>query len=218
MVSMAPFRDRIDAGRQLADALRGHVGDSPVVLGIPRGGVVVAAEIARELGGELGVVVARKMGAPMHPELAIGATTAAGGTYIEEDVVRMLSIGQRYISEEAERQAHEARRREEAFDGHLRPSPRGREVIVVDDGIATGATAIAALRSLRSEGASRVLLAVPVAPPEAIERMRGEADEIISLIVEPDFGAVGRFYIDFRPTSDEQVIDLLEASHRPHHN
>ena len=206
---MALFRDRRDAGRELARLL-GKLGIArPVVLGIPRGGVPIGAEIVRELGGELGVAVARKLGAPMQPELAIGAVTADGVAYINERIAAETGADDRYIDAEKARQAAEARRREEAFGGHRRPNVAGRDVVIADDGIATGATAIAALRSMRAAGAARVILAVPVGPPHTIEALRSEADEVACAHEQADFFAIGQFYDDFRPTEDEEVIDLL---------
>jgi predicted phosphoribosyltransferase/alpha-beta hydrolase superfamily lysophospholipase len=204
------FHDRTDAGRQLAGVLKEKGFKKPVVLGIPRGGVPVAAEVARGLDGELAVVVARKLGAPDNPELAIGATTATGASYINTAVAVAAGAGQRYIEAERARQVAEAYRREQLFDGHRRPPVAGRTVIVVDDGVATGATAIAAVRSLKAERAERVVLAVPVGPTEMLELLRGEADEVVCLLDDPDFWAVGYYYEDFSQVSDEDVLMILE--------
>ncbi len=213
---MVLFRDRVDAGKQLAKALQGRGIERPLVLAIPRGGVPVAAEVAEVLGGELGVVVARKLGAPGQPELAIGAITSDGVCYLNERLVDETGARGRYLAEEQGRQAAEARRREEAFDGQMRPPAKGRDVIVVDDGIATGATAIAAVRSMKGAGARRVILAVPVGPPETIEKMRSEADEVVCVAVERDFWAIGQFYADFRPVEDDQVrAALAKAAKQP---
>lgn len=205
------FKDRLEAGRQLAAALKSRRYQRPVVLGIPRGGVPVAAEVARALDAEIGVIVARKLGAPGNPELAIGATTATGASYINHSIASMVGAGERYIALEKDRQVLEAKRREELFDGHRRPSLKGRIVIVVDDGIATGATAIAAVRSVKAEGAERVILAVPVGSPETIRFMEKEADEVICLSAEPDFWGVGQFYDDFSPVEDWEVKGTLDA-------
>src|SRR5690606_6808559 len=205
------YRDRKDAGVQLAAALKKRGYENPVVLGIPRGGVAVAAEVARALKGELGVVVARKLGAPWNPELAIGATTANGATYINEAVAAQVGAGQRYIEAETRRQIEEAKRREELFNGSRRPNVAGRTVIVVDDGLATGATAIAAVRSMKAEGAERVVLAIPVAPPETVQRLRQEADEVVCLDEDPAFFAVGQFYMEFRPVEDDEVRRILDS-------
>ncbi len=202
---MTLFRDREDAGRRLAQALRPLMLDHPLVLGIPRGGVTVAAAVARELDGDLGVVVARKLRAPQQPELAIGAITADGVAWINEPVARVAGASEQYLQQEKEFQAGEARRREEAFDGHRRPPAAGRTVVIVDDGLATGATALAAIRAMKAAGARRVILAVPVAPPESFERMSHEADQVVCPFVEEDFYAIGQFYIDFHPVEDAEV-------------
>ena len=208
---MREFRDREDAGDQLAAVLRRRGFIAPVVLGIPRGGVPVAASVARALGGSLGVVVARKLGAPHQPELAIGAVTADGVTWINESLARETGAGPEYISRETEAQVREARRREDAFDGHRRPAVSGRPVILVDDGVATGATALAAARSLRAAGARPLIIAVPVAPPATIALLEQEADEVVVLLVEEDFWAIGQFYGDFSPVEDSRVRELLDS-------
>jgi predicted phosphoribosyltransferase/alpha-beta hydrolase superfamily lysophospholipase len=209
------FHDRSDAGKRLAGLLKEQGFENPVVLGIPRGGVPVAAEVAKALAGELAVVVARKLGAPGNPELAIGATTETGASYINMAVAVAAGAGQRYIEAEKTRQIAEAHRREQLFDGHRRPPVAGRTVIIVDDGIATGATAIAAVRSIKAEGAEHVVLAVPVGPTEMLELLRGEADEVVCLLDDPDFWAVGYYYEDFSQVSDEDVLRTLEKFSAP---
>ena len=171
----------------------------------------MALEVARELGAELGVVVARKLGAPYQPELAVGAVTADGALWVNQPLATEVGADAKYLAEEQGRQVAEACRREEEFDGSRRPDVQGRTVIVVDDGIATGATAIAALRSMRNRGAARVILAVPVAPPDTVQAMRAEADEVICVAPEPDFYAVGQFYVDFRPVPDVEVRAILDG-------
>ncbi|HLF70775.1 MAG TPA: alpha/beta fold hydrolase [Dehalococcoidia bacterium] len=209
---MRRFEDRNEAGRMLAADLAKRSYERPVVLGIPRGGVPVAIEVARVLGGELGVVVARKLGAPGYAELAIGATTASGASYVNSEIAEEVGATDEYIAAETTRQVLEAQRREQLFDGRRRPNLKGRVVLVVDDGIATGATAIAAVRAVKAEGASKVVLAVPVGPPQTIERLRAEADEVVCLNEDENFGAVGEFYVDFAPVSDDEVVSLLESA------
>jgi len=209
------FRDRKDAGEQLAAVLKQKGYVDAVVLGIPRGGLPVATEVARAVGGILAVVVARKLGAPGNPELAIGATTASGITYINEGVARAVGASQAYIDAEKLRQVLEAQRREELFDGHRRPGLKDRTVIVVDDGVATGATAIAAIRATKAEGAKRVVIAVPVGPPEMIDLLGKEADEVVCLESDPGFWAVGQYYDNFDQVSDDDVRALLDAYAAP---
>jgi len=205
------FRDRVDAGQKLAAVLKQKNYANPIVLGIPRGGVPVAAEIARALDSPLSVVVARKLGAPGNPELAIGATTATGVAYVNTAVVIAVGADQPYIDAEKERQVKEARRREELFDARRRATVKERTVIVVDDGVATGATAIAAVRAMKAEGASKVVLAVPVGPPEMIDLLSREADEVVCLDADPGFWAVGQYYDDFSQVSDDDVRALLDT-------
>jgi len=208
------FRNRVHAGEVLAGAVREHRFPEPlVILGIPRGGVAVAAEMARRLGAPLGVIVARKLRAPHQPELAIGAVTASGATYVDQSIVSEAGADERYLAREKELQVGEARRREEAFDGVHRPALEGATVVVVDDGIATGSTAIAALRSVRGAGAARVVLAVPVAHPRAIGLLRNEADDIVCPLVDPGLYAVGQYYLDFRQVEDDEVVRLLRSAH-----
>ena len=211
---MVLFRNRQEAGERLAAVLREKEWERPVVLGIPRGGVPVAAVVARALDGELGVVVARKLRAPWQPELAIGAITADGVSYVNHRLAREVGADERYLEEEQARQTEEARRREEEFNSHRRPAVAGRDVIIIDDGIATGATAIAAIRSMKAAGARRVVLAVPVGPPETIHALKAEADDVVCVAVESDFFAIGQFYVDFRATEDAEVKAVLESSRR----
>ncbi|MCC7364417.1 MAG: phosphoribosyltransferase [Dehalococcoidia bacterium] len=206
---MRLFRDRDDAGRQLAEVVaRRHLPD-PVVLGVPRGGVPVAAHVARRLGAPLGVVTARKLRAPGSPELAVGAVTAAGVPWVNDEVAQATGATAAYIEREAELQAAEAARRESAFNGVHRPDIRGKSVIVVDDGIATGATVLAAARSLKASGAGRVVIAAPVAPPDTIEELAAEADEVICPFAIEEFYAIGQFYEDFTQVGDGEVARVL---------
>lgn len=207
---MSRYKNREDAGRKLGEALADKGYANAVVLGIPRGGVPVAAVVAQAIRGQLGVVVARKLRAPAQPELAIGAVTADGATWINTPVARDTGADQRYLDREIATQVAEAKHREEAFDGHRQPRVEGRVVIIVDDGIATGATAIAAARSMRNSGAKEVVLAVPVAPPDTVAALQGEFDAIVCPRIERDFWAIGQFYDDFRQVGDDQVKATLE--------
>ena len=205
------FADRQDAGERLAQALR-HLEANALVLAIPRGGVIVGEVVARELNVPLDVVVPRKVGAPGNPELAIGAV-APGIRVLDPRMVRALGVSERYLEHEIATQEAEIERRQQAYRGGRPPQPvPGHVAVVVDDGVATGSTAVAALRWARAEGADRVVLAVPVAPPQTIERLRAEADEVVALETPQPFLAVGEWYRDFDQTTDEQVVSALARS------
>ena len=204
------FRDRADAGRRLASVLRGPWRD-PVVLGLPRGGVPVAAEVARAFDAELDVFVARKVGAPGHPELGIGAI-AEGGTVVTTDTVRLLRVSDEDLQRRIDAERAELDRRVERYrSGRPLPDVGGRDVILVDDGLATGVTAEASLLALRAMGPSRLVLGVPVSAPETVERLRAVADEVVCLEAPLRFVAVGQWYGDFRPTTDEEVLRHLAS-------
>jgi putative phosphoribosyl transferase len=212
----ALFRDRRDAGARLGERLAGYRGRDALVLAIPRGGVPVAEEVARRLDAELDVVVARKLGAPGQPELAIGAVTANGGRFLNDELVGETGAAGAYLERVTAEQMAEARRREERFRGGAAP-PRiaGRTVIVVDDGLATGATMRAAVRSVRQRGPARLVVAVPVGSGEACAALAAEADELVCLAIPALFWAVGLHYADFRPTEDAEVEAILRAARAP---
>ncbi|MGE5135102.1 MAG: phosphoribosyltransferase family protein [Gemmatimonadota bacterium] len=206
-----PFLDRIDAGRRLAAALLKLRGQDVVVLGLPRGGVPVAAEVARALHAPLDVVVVRKLGVPVQPELGMGAIGEDGIRVINPDVVQMAQVSADEIAEVEERERHELERRAQRFRGDRPPAPvAGRTAIIVDDGIATGSTARAACQVTRARGAARVVLAVPVAPPSAPASLAADADEVICLETPDYFTAIGEWYEDFSQTSDQEVVRLLQ--------
>jgi putative phosphoribosyl transferase len=207
------FRDRHDAGRKLASML-GHLRDeAPVVVGLPRGGVPVAAEVATALGAPLDVVLVRKLGTPGQPELAMGAIGEDGVRVVNEDVRRSAQVSDAELAAVEERERVELERRAVSYRAGRTPvSLEGRTVIVVDDGLATGSTARAALAVVREHGARRIVLAVPVAPPETVAALRGLADEIVCLEQPERMWAVGQWYEDFRATTDDEVVSLLAPS------
>lgn len=210
---MHVFIDRQDAGRALALALRRHAGQDVVVVGLPRGGVPVACEVARALGAELDVFVVRKLGVPGQPELAMGAIASGGVTVLNEDVLRLLGDRQDALRRVEERERQVLADRERLYRGK-RPAVRlaGRTVIVVDDGLATGASMKAAVEAIGRQGASRVIVAVPVGPPESVAMLRGMADEVVCLQTPRGFTAVGAWYEDFSQTTDDEVTALLDAA------
>ncbi len=204
------FKNRKDAGAQLSIALDFLRGQDAVILAIPRGGVVVAAQVAKELGLPLDLIIPRKIGAPGNLELAIGAVAGSGEPYLKRDLIRMLGVSEDYIQKETKRQVAEIKRREEIYlQKKSRVKIEGKTVVIVDDGIATGSTAIAAVRTVRQQNPAKVILAVPVASPEGKKALEAEADEVIVLEAPESFMAVGQFYEEFEQTSDEEVKDLL---------
>jgi len=205
------FKDRRDAGQQLAAKLIGYKSKSPFVLGIPRGGVVVAAEVARELGAPLDVIIPRKIGAPFNKELAVGAVAPDGTTIFDERALFMLGLTKADLEDQVRHELEEIKRRSNTYRGNRRPPVlEGKTVIMVDDGIATGMTAMAALESVRKLNPDSLVLAVPVASMEAVSLLKQYVDELVCLLVPDVFYAVGQFYRDFGQTSDQEVINLLK--------
>lgn len=207
-----PFLDRADAGRRLAGALECFRSRSPVVLALPRGGVPVGLEVARALGAPLDVIDARKLGAPGHEELAVGAI-APGAVYVDRLLVRRLGVSAAYLEQITTAEGRELERRERLYRSGRAPlDVEGRVVILVDDGLATGATARAAVASLRQRRPAQLILAVPVGAPETVARLREVADDVVCLETPPDFRAVSLAYRDFSPTSDAEVVSCLAAA------
>lgn len=215
----AEFENRRDAGRRLADRLQGYTGrDGVVVLGLPRGGVPVAYEVARALNAPLDVLVVRKLGLPFHPELAMGAIASGGAVDLNDDVITAYGIPADELALVRARELRELERRESTYRGSRPAIPlAGRTVIVVDDGLATGASMRAALRAVRQGRPARLVAAVPVAPQGSRDMLGGLADDLVSVFSPLDFASVGQFYRDFAQTEDDEVLRLLQraaATHR----
>jgi putative phosphoribosyl transferase len=209
------FEDRADAGRRLARKLAAYVARAPVVVALPRGGVPVGYEIARALNAPLDIIVVRKIGAPGQHELGIGALVDGDHpeTVLNQELLRLIDVSREYLDREIKLELKEIRRRETLYrKGHPAIALSGRTVLVVDDGIATGGSIRAALRGIKRRGASKIVLAVPVAAADTLESLRAESDEIESLEAPQSFGAIGEFYRDFSQTSDEEVVGLLDRA------
>ena len=207
------FQDRTDAGRQLAEELLSYAGrDDAIVLALPRGGVPVAFEVAQRLGVPLDVFVVRKLGVPGHEELAMGAIASGGIRVLNEDVLYVLPDAQSIVEMVTAIEREELQRRERDYRGD-RPAPevRGRTVILVDDGLATGATMRAAAAALRQQGAAKIIVAVPVGAPSTCHEIKSVADAVVCLQTPGSFMGVGQYYEDFSQTSDEEVRELLAA-------
>ena len=207
------LEDRADAGRRLAVRLAGYGDERPIVLALPRGGVPVGAEVSRSLGAPLDIFIARKLGAPEQPELGIGAVAQGGVLVLNERIVRALGLSEEHVRRAAEEELREVERRLRLLRGD-RPEPliNGRTVILVDDGLATGATARAAVLALKERGPGRLVLAVPVCPPRTADLLRPEVDGLVVLETPEDFYAVGSYYGNFEQVTDEEVVRLLELA------
>lgn len=209
------FEDRADAGRHLSNELQRFAGERPIVVALPRGGVPVGYEIARALDAPLDVLIARKLGAPGHPELGIGAIAQGGASYLNREVISMLGVSRDHIEQVSRLELAEIDRRVRAYRGDRPPlDVRGRTAILVDDGLATGATTRAAIRALRALGPRAIVIAFPVCARETAIAIQREVDEIVCAMVPRDFHAVGLWYSDFTQTTDEEVIELLARRER----
>lgn len=212
-----PYRDRAEAGRLLADELQRYAGRSDLlILALPRGGVPVAYEVAEALGAPLDLLLVRKLGLPRHKELAMGAIAFGGVRVLNEELVRRMHISAEAIDAVAEEEARELRRREKVYRGE-RPAPelRDRCVIVIDDGLATGATMRAAISALDAQKPARIIVAVPVAPPSTVAELRAEVDDIVCPATPESFMSVGQWYEEFPQTDDAKVRELLQKAWKP---
>lgn len=213
---MAPFKDRRDAGRKLAQKLSAYAGQSNLlILALPRGGVPVAYEVALALNAPMDIFIVRKLGLPGREELAIGAIASGGIRVLNSDILRMLSIPEEVMNFVVKREAAELQRREKLYRGN-RPFPEVRDhtVVLIDDGLATGASMRAAIAGLRAQGPARIVIAVPTAAPDVCDAFRSEVDEIVCAVTPEPFYGVGRWYEDFSQVTDEEVRILLEEANR----
>lgn len=206
----AMFQNRTTAAELLADELVERGIEADIVLAIPRGGLPLGRVVADRLDAPLDIIVAKKLGAPANPELAIGAAASDGSLYRNEAIIDELDVGEAYVEAEAENAAETAREKEETYRTGEPPDLVGRRVVIVDDGLATGATAIACIRKAVAAGAEHVVLAVPVGSPESLDEAAREADEVVAVEEPVPFGAVGRHYRDFSQVTDEEAMEYLE--------
>lgn len=205
------FANRTSAGKQLADLLVDRGIDADIILAVPRGGLPVGRAVADALDKPLDIVAARKIGAPHNPELAIGAVSSGGSVWLNEHLIEQLGVPDAYVEEGIDREQANARAKIDRYRTDRPPLDLdGKTVLIVDDGVATGATTIACIREARDAGAAHVVLAVPVGPPDSLDRLEAEADAVIAVETPGDFSAVGQFYREFNQVTDEQAIAYLE--------
>ena len=212
---MIKFKNREEAGKELAKKLKIYK-NTPlgIVIGLPRGGVIVAAEVAKSLNLPLNIIISKKLSAPFSPELAIGAITQDGKIILDNKIINMYGITDDYIQEEKERKEKEILQRLNLYQKDLPPlALENKTVIIVDDGIATGATVKAVINFVKSKNAKKIIIAVPVAPPEIIDEIKKNVDEVIVLEIPNNFLGIGQFYQDFAQTNDRQVIELLKKQY-----
>lgn len=213
MAGRSRFRNRRDAGLRLAAELRAYAPEHPIVLALPRGGVPVGLEIARELSAPLDVWVVRKIGVPWHPELGVGAVAEGGRVHLSHEMLGHVGLSHEALSEVIESKRREVAERVRKFRGDRpRPDLRGRTVIVVDDGIATGGTVRTVVESIRAEAPKKIVLAVPVAAPEVVRALASEVDRVVCLLTPADLYAIGLWYDDFEQVPDDEVVRLLERA------
>jgi putative phosphoribosyl transferase len=211
------FRDRVEAGLKLASVLKDYAAESPIVLALPRGGVPVGFEVAKALGAPLDVWVVRKVGVPWHPELGLGAVAEGGYVHISRDLVAEIGIPKSQLDEVIAAKRAEVEKRVRRFrGGHPPPELRGRTIILVDDGIATGGTVRAALRAIRAAEPKQVVLAVPVASADTLASLADEVDHIVCPLVPSELYAIGLWYEDFSQVDDDEVTRLLDRARREH--
>jgi len=212
---MSQFKNRVEAGRQLAPLLKEYAAQHPLILGLPRGGVPVAYEVARALGAPLDVWIVRKIGVPWHPEVGVGAVVEGGYSYLNRDILNNIQLSEADLADAVALKRREVAERVELFRGDRgRPSLRGRTVIVVDDGIATGGTVHATITSIRAEGPKTVVFAVPVVAADVARVLEQEVDHLVSLRTPRDLYAIGLWYEDFTQVSDDEVLRLLARARR----
>lgn len=210
---MLLFADRVDAGQRLAKYLKRLYQGTCVVLGIPRGGVVIGYEVAKELKCPLDVVVTRKIGAPGQPELAVGAVAEDGTVFVDEEIAAVVGVSREYVEKKAEEEMREVRRRAMLYRGGRNMAPLiDMRVVIVDDGLATWLTMKAAVHMARNQRAGKVIVAVPVAPPETVEKLKKIADDVVVLETPTNFFAIGQFYERFDQLSDEEVLEILRKA------
>lgn len=207
------FADRQEAGERLADKLLHLKGKNPLILAVPRGGLTVAEPVLEKIGGDLDLIITRKIGAPHQPELAIGAVTGDGFVMLNEDILSRVSADKNYIEKATAEEIEEIKRRLKAYRGErLAPAVDNRIVILIDDGVATGYTLLAALRSLQEKKPGSLVLAVPVGPPDTLKRLQQEVDELVYIEAPANFAAVGQFYRRFDQVSDAEVGAVLKRA------